>query len=138
MAVYVKIKDSYKCFSSPWLRNQQVWLKKRRIGKKSQHKNQETLIQALPLKFYVTCDRSLNISGPQYLVPQNQQGRIDNVEGCTWFWHSELFANEKWIWLSVIYTMTYQIVDIPQLISPSFAEYSRQCSWFIFPIVSPK
>lgn len=57
---------------------------KRIIEKESQHKNQGTLIQALPLKCCVTCSKSRNYSGPQFPVLQNQQGRTDNAEGCTW------------------------------------------------------
>ena len=58
--------------------------KKRIIGEESQRKNQGTLIQALPLKCCVTCGKSRNFSGPQFLVLQNQRGRTDNAEGCTW------------------------------------------------------
>lgn len=71
---------------------------KRIIGEESQHKNRGTMIQALPLKCCVTCGKSCNFSGPQFLVLKNQQDRTDNAEVCMWSdVLSDLLADEKWI-----------------------------------------
>lgn len=52
---------------------------KRRIEKKGEPRNQEILVQHLPLKSCVICDKSLNFSGPQCLILQDQQGGMLKV-----------------------------------------------------------
>lgn len=96
------------------------------------------MIQALPLKCCVTCGKSCNFSGPQFLVLKNQQDRTDNAEVCTW--------SDILIYLQMISGSDSQLyihhdiqrVNIPKLILAYFGKYSRPSSWFVFLIVKPK